>query len=90
MKRYHEAFEWVIDQGCDASLLLNTGSGNEERDSVPNQTIHGIDVIDAAKLEVEKVCKGVVSCADIIALATRDAVVLVPTLAQIAWCIDFY
>lgn len=58
-------------------MLLNTGSGNEERDSVPNQTIHGIDVIDAAKLEVEKVCKGVVSCADIIALATRDAVELV-------------
>ena len=65
-------------QGCDASVLLNTSSStNEEKDSLPNQTLHGIDVIDLAKSKLEKVCAGKVSCADIIALATRDAVALV-------------
>lgn len=65
-------------QGCDASLLLNSSSSTEEeKDSLPNQTIHGVDVIELAKSKLESVCAGVVSCADIIALATRDAVKLV-------------
>lgn len=65
-------------QGCDASLLLNSSSStDQEKDSFPNLTIHGVDVIELAKLKLESVCRGVVSCADIIALATRDAVALV-------------
>jgi peroxidase len=34
-------------------------------------------VIDAVKAQVEAACKATVSCADIVALASRDAVNLV-------------
>ncbi len=65
-------------QGCDASILIHSTPRNQaELDAGPNLTIHGLDLIDTAKAALEKACPGVVSCADIIALATRDAVVLV-------------
>lgn len=68
-------------QGCDASLLLkSTPTNSAERDAGANLTVRGFDIIDAAKAAVEAICKGKVSCADIIALATRDAVALVLTL----------
>lgn len=65
-------------QGLDASILIkSTGTNTAERDAGPNLTLHGFDLIDTAKTAVEKICPGKVSCADILALATRDAVVLV-------------
>jgi peroxidase len=65
-------------QGCDASnLIKSTPTNTAELDALPNLTLHGMDLIDTAKAAVEEACPGIVSCADIISLATRDAVVTV-------------
>lgn len=64
-----------IAQGCDGSVLLNsTATSTAEKDAIPNQTLSGFDVIDAIKEKVESECPGVVSCADILALAARDSI----------------
>jgi peroxidase len=66
-----------IQQGCDASVLLNDTSG--EQNQIPNQTLNprGFDVVNSIKAQVEAVCPGIVSCADILAVAARDGVVAV-------------
>jgi peroxidase len=65
-------------QGCDASLLILSTPGNQaEIEAGPNLTIHGQDLINTIKTQLEAACPGVVSCADIIALATREVVLLV-------------
>lgn len=69
----------VLVQGCDASVLLNNtvaAGNNTEREGPPNKdSLRGFDVIDAAKEATKAACGGrnVVSCADILALAARDA-----------------
>ena len=64
-------------QGCDASILIDsTKSKSSEKDAGPNLTVRGFELIDDAKRNLEAACPSTVSCADIITLATRDAVAL--------------
>jgi hypothetical protein len=71
----HELYSCSFFQGCDASILLDeTSSIQSEKTAGPNDnSVRGYEVIDKAKSKVEKICPGVVSCADIIAVAARDA-----------------
>lgn len=65
----------VGTQGCDASILLeDTPSFTGERTALQNNnSARGFEVIEAAKRAVEDICPGVVSCADVLAVAARDA-----------------
>lgn len=71
-----------FQQGCDASVLLDdTSSFTGEKTAGPNKgSLRGFDVIDTIKTQLENVCPGVVSCADILAVTTRDSVVTVSNI----------
>ncbi|KMT09694.1 hypothetical protein BVRB_6g131440 [Beta vulgaris subsp. vulgaris] len=71
---FHDCFV----EGCDASVMIFSPKGDAEKDSPDDLSLagDGFDTVIKAKQALEAACPGVVSCADILALAARDAVVL--------------
>ncbi|PPD97446.1 hypothetical protein GOBAR_DD05527 [Gossypium barbadense] len=71
---------FFVFQGCDGSLLLDSTSILEtEKNARGNfNSVRGFEVVDQIKAEVDRICgRPVVSCADILAVAARDSVVVV-------------
>nr|CAB3496558.1 unnamed protein product [Digitaria exilis] len=68
---FHDCFV----NGCDGSILLD--GSNSEKLAAPNlNSVRGFDAVDAIKADLEKACPGVVSCADVLALAAKYGVLL--------------
>lgn len=72
--QFHDCFV----NGCDASMLLDdTPTMLGEKLSLSNiNSLRSYEVVDEVKEALEKACPGIVSCADIIIMASRDAVAL--------------
>ncbi|BAF19291.1 peroxidase 11 [Oryza sativa Japonica Group] len=72
---FHDCFV----QGCDGSVLLDdtaTLIGEKKAEQNVN-SLKGFELVDKIKQKLEAECPGTVSCADLLAIAARDAVVLV-------------
>lgn len=71
-----------IVKGCDASVIIASPNGDAEKDAKENLSLpgDGFDTVIKAKEAVEAACPNVVSCADILALATRDVIALVSNI----------
>ncbi|GMN34398.1 hypothetical protein TIFTF001_004674 [Ficus carica] len=74
---FHDCFV----QGCDASVIVaSTSSNTAEKDNPDNLSLagDGFDTVIKAKaaVDADPKCRNKVSCADILALATRDVIAL--------------
>ncbi|KAF2298145.1 hypothetical protein GH714_015519 [Hevea brasiliensis] len=74
---FHDCFV----QGCDASVIIQSTPNNKaEKDHPDNLSLagDGFDTVIKAKAAVDAIpsCRNKVSCADILAMATRDVVAL--------------
>ncbi|XP_066378032.1 peroxidase 1-like [Miscanthus floridulus] len=70
---FHDCFV----RGCDASVLLDSTGGNTaEKDAKPNKSLRGFGSVERVKAKLEAACPNTVSCADVLTLMARDAVVL--------------
>ncbi|KAH7866868.1 hypothetical protein Vadar_026083 [Vaccinium darrowii] len=70
----HLHFHDCFVNGCDGSVLLD-GSTGEKFTGPKANSLRGFEVIDTIKSQVECLCPGVVSCADILTVAAKDSVV---------------
>ncbi|XP_022149006.1 peroxidase 11 [Momordica charantia] len=72
---FHDCFV----QGCDGSVLLDdTITLQGEKEAPTNKhSLQGFTIIDRIKNYLESECPRIVSCADILTIAARDAVILV-------------
>uniref|UniRef100_J3LT33 Peroxidase n=1 Tax=Oryza brachyantha TaxID=4533 RepID=J3LT33_ORYBR len=78
---FHDCF---VD-GCDGSVLIqstpgNTAEGGNRGEGAPPANLslafEGFETVRSAKAAVEAQCPGQVSCADVLAIAARDAIAL--------------
>ncbi|KAK4782889.1 hypothetical protein SAY86_007263 [Trapa natans] len=73
---FHDCFV----RGCDASVIIASPNNNAEKDHPDDLSLpgDGFDTVIRAKAAVDSDpnCRNKVSCADILALATRDAIVI--------------
>ncbi|GLJ46039.1 hypothetical protein SUGI_0970010 [Cryptomeria japonica] len=72
---FHDCFV----EGCDASVVIQSTENNQaEKDFEDNLSLagDGFDTVTKAKEAIENICPNTVSCADILAIATRDVIKL--------------
>ncbi|XP_022969738.1 peroxidase 2-like [Cucurbita maxima] len=75
--RFH--FHDCFVNGCDGSVLLTDSvedNIDSEQNAAGNQGIQGENIVNDIKTAVENACPNLVSCADILAIASNSAVVL--------------
>ncbi|XP_071691340.1 peroxidase 11-like [Rutidosis leptorrhynchoides] len=72
---FHDCFV----QGCDGSVLLDDTFTQQGEKKAPTNlnALKGFEIIDRIKNKLESECPSTVSCADVLTIAARDAVVLV-------------